>query len=329
MPEDYQASDLKADAVRNIAAFYDSERVEIVVITDHTSNDPTGAYTLMVHELVHAYQDARWDLSAFRESHATTLDRTLGVRALVEGEAVLFATLADAELAGYGPDDIRWEDYFREWQSAMLELAAESETPQIDVGTLFPYAFGGQFVFDAWHRDEHDGIGDLFADPPDSVRQVMAGHEAWPNGSSNQDGALDPHAAPIMPAPYEYLSGGHMGVWLLNAMLQRTADGGTWTDDLSTVSADFLTVLRRAPGGDVSVIWRVTSDDIIAEYLRLGSVWSDDGPTRHLITFVDGDLVLIASSNDDAHLVSADVQGWTHPEEAFPADPDDATTDTR
>jgi hypothetical protein len=326
MPAGIQLSNMTADPDFNFSALYRVQTKDVVVLTDQGSDDDYKAYLLLVHEMVHAYQDARWDLAAQQQTHATTFDRGLGHRALIEGEAEWYTTLADLQFAGLSVDEVDWSEHFGSWQADVLERAAASEWPLRDVRSLFTYAHGSKLVFDAWQQSSSAAIDELYAQPPDSVRQVMAGYAAWPDQFQNEDAAFNPQAAPVLSNGYELLDGGHLGVWLLNAMVQRTASGGPWLADLSNVSADYYVALRQPTTGEVAIVWRVRSGDMAALSATLqqsGSDWSIDDspatPTSHLIKEHDGDLVLIASSDDQAWAVWAAIAGWQSPEAAFPA----------
>lgn len=321
MPDGYEPSELTADSLRNVWGFYYDG--EIVVITDHASDDRDQLYLLMVHEMVHAYQDARWDLGAHGERHATSRDRSLARRALVEGEAEWLTLLAALDLERLSVDDVRWTDYFEDWQSQRLERAAETDTPLIDASMDFPYAWGAHFVYDAWRDGGQARIGELYAEPPESVRQVMAGYAAWPDGAHNGDGELAPSAVPVLGDSDEALGGSFYGVWLLNAMMQRTAGTGKWAAALDDVQADFLTVVRDVGAGSVGTIWRVRSEQAPTLGAMLSATWArpeDADAGSHLQMSIDGDLLLVASSDGDAAALAARIQGWAHPEDVWPAE---------
>jgi hypothetical protein len=101
MPTGYEPEDIGADSIDDFAAFYDRDLGEVVILEDGGA-DEVAAYELLVHEMVHVLQDAEWDLDARFEQHATTFDRMLGIRAVVEGDAVLAQLFAD--LVAPGPD---------------------------------------------------------------------------------------------------------------------------------------------------------------------------------------------------------------------------------
>jgi len=334
MPPGYDPENEPADIIDTVLAYYSNEAKEIIIITDHASEDAEDAYLVLIHEMVHAYQDAQRDLASLREAHGTTYDRSLGLRALIEGEAVLYQNLAGIALAGYKSDEIDWRRYFDDWQSYALELARESDVPRLDAYGLFPYPYGGELVFDAW-RSGADRIELLYDLPPDSVRQVMGGFSSWPYQLANEDEHLDPAAIPILPAAdYELLGGGHDSVWLLNAMMQRTAGSDLWQPLLDDVSADYLSVFRR--GDEVVAVWRIRTTrapELTAELLLpQPASWVDSAagePSAHVVSSVDSDLLLVAVSQGDAGPVLADIQDWQSPEQAYPDEQSNAASRLR
>lgn len=325
MPEGYSPAQADADYLRNFAAYYSPEQKHIVIISDRAARDLERDYSVLVHEMVHAYQDAAWDLTALQEAHAYTYDRSLGVRALIEGDAVLYQSLAVVELSGNDPLEVDWWSYFKDWQDDSLKRAFETETPALDTAARFPYAFGGEFVLNAWQDGGVSRVEDLWMSPPDSVRQVVGGYDAWPEQFPNGDALFDPQAIAVMPPNYEFVGGGHEGVWSINAMLQRTAGGGRWSSKLEDISADYLASWRWNDSVVVAM-WRIRSEqpfELLNALRTAGSRWVavdiDDLPTTHLVTMIDSDLVLIAVTSGDARTVLAEIEGWQAPADAYPA----------
>ncbi len=325
MPAGYSPAQADVDYLRNFAAFYSPAQKDIVIISDRAARDLESDYSVLIHEMVHAYQDAAWDLTALQQAHAYTYDRSLGVRALIEGDAVLYQSLAAVELAGNDPLQVDWWSYFQDWQDDSLKRARETETPALDAGARFPYAFGGEFVLNAWLDGGVSRVEDLWMSPPDSVRQVVGGYDAWPEQFPNGDALFDPQAIAVLPPNYVFVGGGHEGVWSINAMLQRTADGGRWSSEIEDISADYLAAWRWNDS-DVVAMWRIRSArpfELLTALRTAGSRWVavdiDDLPTTHLVTMIDSDLVLIAVTSGDARTVLAEIEGWQAPADAYPA----------
>ncbi len=336
MPETYQFGDQDTSYVDWAIAYYSSDPSEVVIITDNVGDDVERAYTVMVHEMVHVYQDQQRDFATLREEHATTYDRFLGLRAIIEGEAEHYESLAQIHLDGLRLDRIDWDGFFSGYQEWALEGAAESDAPSLDASAYFPYAFGSEFVFDAQARDQRAGIDALFTTPPDSVRQVMRGHQHWPDQARNSDARLDPQAAPVLPARYEFLGGGHQSVWLLNAMVQRTTGlTDLWAlNALDRISADYLSIFRDEESGELVALWRIQANDTRSLTNALlqspsNSLWTDviDEPTQRLVLSVGDDVLLVATDGPDARSVVDAIEGWQDPAALF--EDEDAAASTR
>lgn len=320
MPEGYDPANTAADSISGFLAFYRWREKEIVILSDADIDDDETAYRVLVHEMLHAQQDAEYDLAALWDAHATSFARGLGVRAAVEGEAVVFTAFSDIELAGYTEDQIDWAGYFADWKAENLREAQASEVPSLDVTALFPYAFGGDQVYQAWSEGGLDGVRAYVQDPPDSVRQVMAGFAERPPKAFNGDAQLEDRAVPVLPG-HTYLDGGMQDSWLLNTMLQRTAGSVTpWASALGSIEADHLSVWRDDDTGAPVAVWRLVGDSMVIESALTGSdsdwVMNPDDTTTHHLRRVEGDWVLVAAQTETAAEIADSITGWQSRDEA-------------
>ena len=314
MPQGYEPTDRAADALSGVLAYYDAYEDEIVMRSDADVEDEAEAYRILVHEFIHAHQDAEYDLVGLWETYATTFPRSLGLRAAVEGEAVLYTDLAYLELEGLPPDDILWNDYFGRWKLAMLERARLTAVPSLAVTGLFPYAFGGEQVNMAWRTGGDARVRDYVQSPPDSARQVFAGFGNRPPMEFNFDTELDPAAVPVLPG-HTYLDGGAQDVWLLNTMFQRIAGRDElWVSEVEQIDADHLSVWRNDETGERVAVWRLMgpSDVIQAALTGPFSQWVEaaDAATAHHMVAVDGDWVLVASESPNAAELAQSITAW-------------------
>lgn len=321
MPEDYEPANAVADSLSGFVAFYRSDAEEIIILSDGETQDEEASYRVLVHEMIHAHQDVEYDLAALWAQHATTFPRSLGLRAALEGEAVLFTALAGLEQVGLTPEEVDWEGYFSDWQDDAHLAGLQSDVPSLDVAGLFPYAFGGEQVYRAWSEGGLDGVRVYVQDPPDSVRQVMLGYGSRPPLEFNEDADLAPRAVPLLPG-HTYLGGGGQDAWLLNAMLQRTAGSNLpWNTQVLSVHADHLSVWRDDETGAPVAVWRLKGSysGIQSMLTRPGSQWveSRDEATDHFLWFIGEDWVLVATQDSTAGAVSDSITGWQSQADAF------------
>jgi hypothetical protein len=323
MPQDYDPEGITSDFLENVVAYYRRDTVEITLIEDSAIEDPATRYEILVHEMVHASQDAQWDLEFQDVKNARTTDRWLALRAVIEGDAELYRALASVRLAGYHPDQIQWEEAMRDAKEQAKRRAFESVAPSIDALADFAYAFGLSFIRRAWTMGGFPYIESTILNPPDAVREIMRVEEAGPFDTSNEDAALNPEAVPILEG-FTYLGGDFQGTWLINAMLQRTANTTYgYEDALHGVTADYLSGWRHDETGELAAVWRVRSNTPLAGVLlaydgswRSEDEWYDPGSApKFLLHRVGGDEVLIASSSD-AQLVLDALRGWQAPQTA-------------
>ncbi|MBL4684890.1 MAG: hypothetical protein JKY37_09900 [Nannocystaceae bacterium] len=329
MPGGYDAANEAADSLSGFVAFYSGESKEVVIISDAVSSDPEQAYSVLVHEMIHVYQDAEYDLATVFDQDATTFDRSLGLRAGIEGEATWYQLLASLDVDGVSEPDVDWPQYFGGFQAAMFDEARDTETPTLDALGFFPYAFGSDQAHKAWLDGGAAAVSDLVLEPADSVRQIMAGYDARPPDAFNLDEQLSPHAVPILPG-HTLLGGGYQSAWLVNAMLQRTAGArSVWSSVLEGIAADHLSIFRNDATGESVAVWRFVEDERSTTSLRDALVLPSDSMWRlqtgeipgdetltHLVAELDGDTVLVATGGPGAEALLATVTGWESPKEA-------------
>ncbi len=325
MPENYEPANVGADSFSGVLAFYTWDTEEITIVSDSNSADEETGYRVLVHEMIHAHQDAEYDLEALWDRHVTSFPRSLGMRAALEGEAVLFTALADIELAGFSEDEADWDTYFRNWQDDMLERARDSEVPSLDVTGLFPYAFGGEQTYRVWDAGGLDAVREHVLDPPHSVRDVMADLHARTSTAADPHNELAPWAVPVLPG-HTYLGGAGQDSWLLNTMMQRIAGNDRlWDRTLHEIEADHLSVWRDDETAGRVAVWRLAGDTRDIEYLLTGlgsggdTQWvaTPEDATRYFIRPLGDDWILVATESDSAVAVADSITGWQSQDEAF------------
>jgi len=149
----------------SVLGFYSPTRDEITIVTD-SPDSPTINNATLVHELVHALQDQRYDLT--NETYrASTQDGDLAVDGVVEGEANYIETNY-AQRCG------------AEWECVDTPQAGGSgggggSGPNLGVllTLLNPYSDGPVYVNEIVEEGGWDAFEERFQDPPASSEQVI------------------------------------------------------------------------------------------------------------------------------------------------------------
>ena len=202
---------------REWIAYYHHSRKEIIVIEHETRTDPLAEDSIVVHEMIHAFQDREYDLDAFERLYRRDVDGNLRGASLVEGEARFHERRYFAALIGLDIDDIDLEFSFRNltrnaerWLFAQSDLYSAS---QLSV----PYAHGAEYVHGVWAQGGQAAVRASFSAPPSSMHEILA--TIWHTEAS----ALTPFAAPSRPesSGIELAAWTSMGAWSLYLLARR------------------------------------------------------------------------------------------------------------
>ncbi|NMC61767.1 MAG: hypothetical protein GYA55_01220, partial [SAR324 cluster bacterium] len=119
---------------------------------------------ILVHELVHALQDQRFNLSDLDKKTCRSTDSCMALAALTEGDAVLI----DEEYAKFHRAASGEEDKIETGQDYRCEIP--------EVLTLqgnFAYGFGKLFVKRQKDMGGNEAINEAFMHPPKSTREIL------------------------------------------------------------------------------------------------------------------------------------------------------------
>jgi len=148
----------------SVAGFYSPSDDEIKIITD-SPESPTINNATLVHELVHALQDQRYDLTDAKYG-GDTQDEQLAVDGLVEGDAKYV--------------EQRYADRCGEsWECVATPSSGGGGggggSPNLGIFlTIFqPYSDGPVYVHDLVDREGWNAIDERFENPPASSEQII------------------------------------------------------------------------------------------------------------------------------------------------------------
>jgi hypothetical protein len=241
-----------------VGAFYDPDERGITIL-DFGRPDSVYAVTTLVHEMVHALQDAAGQLSAREPTRR--LDQSLAYDALIEGEA----TIAKDEALVLG-SDLRLDEqaYTRalaSYRRSAYSSASWDPSPFATAGMRFPYAFGASYLWALRRADGLEAISEAYEAPPVSSAAVMSREP----GRRPDD--LGAHAVPVLSELPDLPALSLVGTYHLGRFLYEV---GLGTDegriprgllpDGDRFVADTLSVFARADGR-VLAVYRVRFAD--------------------------------------------------------------------
>jgi len=162
------------NSVNNVAAYYAPDEQSVTVIAHDGDDlvDNRWDTVLLVHELVHAFQDN--EVSA--APAGLTTDGGFAGTALIEGEARLYQDLARAEIDGVAALNWDWHAEVTgsvEWRRAQLP---GSGATFYDV-KWHAYDLGTDVLMDGWLRGGNAAVRALADTFPQSAVELMARYE--------------------------------------------------------------------------------------------------------------------------------------------------------
>jgi hypothetical protein len=262
MPTNPEVGALTNDYWATVGAFYDPDTGGVTVLDRGQPLNGSSAVLTLLHEMVHAMQFQREQPGDVPSSDD---DAGLARSAVLEGEATLYADLAEAFGYGYQPSEIDWESVYLSYQSRSWQQVIASRSAYSQASRYFPYAFGGAFLHRVWEQGGNAAVRDVFDAPPSSTREFLSGYGSEPAFSTDSAATAgwreDPNdvGSPILPAAYQPVSATHFGAWLFEIFRQRRLAASI--PNIASLGQGYLgDVLNvfRGPGADeVTLYWRL------------------------------------------------------------------------
>jgi len=149
-----------ANRESSVLGFYSPREDEIVVVSESETPTLNTEFTL-AHELVHALQDQKFDLTEYR---APTRDAANGQSGVTEGEANFVQS--------------RYEDRCEaEWDCLNVSTDGSGAPGDLHLGvyfvSLFPYTDGPGFVESRYEQGGWTAVDELYANVPASSEQII------------------------------------------------------------------------------------------------------------------------------------------------------------
>lgn len=284
--------------INQIAAYYSRGSRSITVI-DRDYED-INAQTLLAHELTHAIQDNQFDLDQVT-ANARTEDGVIGVRSVIEGDAMHTSFAWAYDQLDYLPEEIDWEGMHQERRLEERKVAADPEVALIDSASGFPYSYGFWFMTETTLSGGLAARAVAFESPPGTTVEVMDGLGA----------ALPAFQFPTTahPAPvdgYELQVENRFGAWYVYGFLRRRG-----VDDQTALAValgwlgDTLAIYQN--GSDVvAAVWRVELGHSVTALLLEDQVNRDALAHAWSAIAVEDEVFVLAAESTEALLAWAD-----------------------
>lgn len=159
---------LQADLLsEQVLGYYDPKKKDLFVLNKGQDLSPSARQTL-AHEFTHALQDQRFDLQKLLPDKSTDDDRSLAIRALVEGDATLSGLSYAREYF-----TAKEKQQFLQENSGGSTSVLDKAPTYLRESLIFPYTAGPDFVNQLLQIDGFRAVDKALADPPTSSEQIM------------------------------------------------------------------------------------------------------------------------------------------------------------
>jgi hypothetical protein len=276
--------------INNVAAYY-SRSGRAITIIDRDYN-PGDAQVILAHEFIHAIQDSEFNLNTVG-SGVSTEDGVIGVRSVIEGDAMYSSFKWYFSVAGVDFSESEWDEELDRRTSALRERVADPSVALIDTASSFPYSYGFRFMTDVSFAGGLPARAEAFAEPPATTVEVLSG-VADPSVLLDLPGPV--HPAPLDGAVPSVED--RSGAWYVYGFLVRQgmADEEAWAAAQGWVGDELAIYEAR---DEVAAVWRVRFDDAGgAEALNDQVNGAEASDARAAVSFGDDVYVFAAESTE-------------------------------
>lgn len=243
------------DLVSRIDGIYQSPTAGIRLVDRGMPRDDAVSNSTLLHELVHAIQDAEYDFSTWDASVPPEFDVILAQRTVTEGQATLYQYRAEAAFGGLNEKRIDWEAFFTKVRGAFDDRALEDPAPYLAASVTFPYGHGTLAALHAWKNEGPLYHVAQFGNPPRRSLDVMNDSYGLPAVTAPAPRVVEPP----LPSPYISVDHGVMGAFLLQLFAHRAGATAEQAKALALAwRADEMWICRN--GDDTGYLWELAFD---------------------------------------------------------------------
>jgi hypothetical protein len=279
--------------ISQIAAYYSRGSRRITVID--RDYEEVSAQTLLAHEFTHAIQDRQFSLSQV-SAGADTEDAAMGVRSVIEGDAMHSSFAWAYDQLGYVPEEIDWDAIHEAREASSKEEASDLEIALVDSASGFPYSYGFDFMTAATLAGGLDGRAAAFAFPPATSLEVMAGYGTEPAAFDFPPVA---HPSPLEGHVVEVEN--RFGAWYVYGLLRRLgmSDHAAWMTALGWLGDELAIYQSRS---EVVAVWRVRFDHPLNALILREEVDADADEATWSAVLYENDVFVFAAESAESLL---------------------------
>ena len=282
------------DYVENLGGVYIDAETGVVLIDHGSPSDDVDANSLLVHELVHALQDADYDLETWVEPYRSLTDALLAARSVTEGQATYYQFRVGVAMLGRTVETVDFEQTLLNLVADLDDVARADPSPYTRSASTFPYGYGGLAALQDWLVFGQGYEAALIdATPPSTLEVIRRGTR--PEDPETEALEL---VAPLETGDYALLDEDVLGGWLLSVLLSKHGVSTSTAESLAaTWSGDHLWLYRDSADSR-GWLWQLQLSSESAAAEVMGALNGELPEAVHIEH--GGSRLFIASGNDGA-----------------------------
>lgn len=240
--------------IDDLLGVYRAKDKRIIIIDRGKPADTAYVDATLLHELIHALQDADHDLASWPDTdEVVTFDSNLAQNSVFEGEARFYEYRAAMPLLGLDLEKADFPSALSEHLEYTRGVVEKSDTPLRQSFSTFPYGFGAELSFAAWTEGGPRGTDPLWASPPRTTQQIMS--QVLGLDTPQSSGVEIP---PPVVATLESYDDDVLGAWGLQLLLSRQGNSRRDSDEQAvTWRGDHFWVYSSNVTSSTYFLWQI------------------------------------------------------------------------
>jgi hypothetical protein len=250
-----------AERLTQASGLYRNSTKRIEIIQHPEALDEAQASAVLVHEVVHALQDAEHDLSSLWQRYSSSVDSYLSIMNLIEGEARMHERRASAAMLGLEIAEVDFSRSFANAREVNEDWLFQQPDLYFASQASMPYSHGSDYLYRIWSREGQAAVRARFGEPPLSTSEWLS-----PLWAEAQDFAAVTFDEPVVPEGEDAVASSWttMGAWPLYLLLHVMTDEATARRLALAWRGDQLTAFGLGTGQTAASWLLELSDESVA-----------------------------------------------------------------